>query len=902
MATCLLHRFARTAAAIAPLLLAAFAPAQTGSFVNWESPHVHPLDITPDGSRLMAVNTADNRLEIFSIGADGTLTPLHSVPVGLDPVSVRARTNGEAWVANLISDSVSIVDIASGRVTRTITVGDEPADIVFAGTPQRAFVSLSQLNRLLVLDPNNPSATGVSVAIQGEDPRALAVSPDGATVYALIFESGNHTTCVPRAAVTAVTGPYGGQNPPPNSGNQFDPPRTPGQPTPPRVAHIVRKNSAGQWTDDNNRNWTGFISWDVHGHDVAIVNASTLAVTYANDIMTTPAGIAVRSDGRVAIVGSEARNEIRFEPNLNGIFIRSHIGSFAPSSPQTIQIADLNPHLTYASPSTSIVMRDQSIGDPRALVFAPTSGQVYACGIGSNIVVASDLNGVRLGLVTVGDGPSGLVLNPTGSRLFVLNRFGGSISVVNTATMSEVQRRTFFDPTPAAILVGRPFMFDTHATSGLGQASCASCHIDTRTDHLAWDLGNPAGAMIDFQGDNCQEPGACVDWHPLRGPAITQTMQGIIGNEPFHWRGEKTGIEDFNAAYTDLQGADAQLSATEMAALKTYIATIIFPPNPNRNLDGSLRTSLTTSTGTGNPSNGQTLWNTMIVLPNGPGGAQRCVDCHPGSDGTSLNLGIPLGPVQQNRKMPQMRNIHEKTGADDSSLVANRGFGFNMDSEFSTFADLFAVGFQFSQGGAGAAQRRDLEAFMLSFATDTHAGVGAQAYAANGGAGQDETTRISQFLSIAAAQPTQVALVVRGVQGGIQRGYALQGGIFQSDRVAQTVTPNALLAAAAAGNELTYMLVPAGMATRVALDRDGDGAFDRDEIDAGTDPADASSFPGACPADLAPLAGDGIVDGIDLSYLFSQWGVSGDADLNHNGIVDGSDLSILFSAWGPCNP
>ena len=51
------------------LFVLAAAPAATGqspaSFVNWESPHVHPLDLTPDGTRLLAVNTADARLEVF---------------------------------------------------------------------------------------------------------------------------------------------------------------------------------------------------------------------------------------------------------------------------------------------------------------------------------------------------------------------------------------------------------------------------------------------------------------------------------------------------------------------------------------------------------------------------------------------------------------------------------------------------------------------------------------------------------------------------------------------------------------------------------------------------------------------------------------------------------------------
>ncbi|MFN0008984.1 MAG: hypothetical protein ACKVXR_13865, partial [Planctomycetota bacterium] len=83
-----------------------------GAFVNWETPHVYPLDRTPDGSRLLAVNTADARLEVFD-ASGAVLTPLFSVPVGLDPVSVRARTNDEAWVVNHVSDSVSIVRLST---------------------------------------------------------------------------------------------------------------------------------------------------------------------------------------------------------------------------------------------------------------------------------------------------------------------------------------------------------------------------------------------------------------------------------------------------------------------------------------------------------------------------------------------------------------------------------------------------------------------------------------------------------------------------------------------------------------------------------------------------------------------------------------------------------------------
>ena len=127
-------------------------PAAAQSFVNFETPHVHPMDMTPDGTTLLLVNTADNRLEVFDVSGAAVLH-VDSIPVGLDPVSVRARSDTEAWVANQLSDSVSVVDLPTGRVRATLDTDDEPADVVFAGTTERAFVSFSQANTVMVFDP-----------------------------------------------------------------------------------------------------------------------------------------------------------------------------------------------------------------------------------------------------------------------------------------------------------------------------------------------------------------------------------------------------------------------------------------------------------------------------------------------------------------------------------------------------------------------------------------------------------------------------------------------------------------------------------------------------------------------------------------------------------------------------
>src|SRR5439155_178346 len=123
--------------------------------------------ISPAGDRLFAVNTPDNRLAIYTITAGG-LTLAAEVPVGLEPVAVAARTNlagrTEAWVVNHLSDSVSIVevdptDVTRSRVVRTLLVGDEPRDLVFAGSAHsRAFITCAHRGQNRPGDPQLTTA------------------------------------------------------------------------------------------------------------------------------------------------------------------------------------------------------------------------------------------------------------------------------------------------------------------------------------------------------------------------------------------------------------------------------------------------------------------------------------------------------------------------------------------------------------------------------------------------------------------------------------------------------------------------------------------------------------------------------------------------------------------------
>lgn len=893
------------------------------SFVNWENGHVHPLDMTPDGTRLLAVNTADDRLEVFdTTGAQ--IVRLFSVPVGLDPVSVRARTNDEVWVVNHISDSVSIVKLSAQNVVDTIKTDDEPADVVFAGTPQRAFVSCSQANKVQVFDPVNTQGAPSSIAIVGEDPRALAVSTDGTKVYAAIFESGNSSTILgggstiangfPKNVVSDPTGPYGGQNPPPNSGAAFNPPINGALPTPPAVGLIVKKNASNQWMDDNVHNWTSLVSgadaaksnrpvnWDLYDNDIAIIDTATLGVTYTKHLMNICMGIAVNpANGQVTVIGTEATNEVRFEPVVKGKFLRVEMARTNAAGSTTLGIVDLNPHLTYATATVAQTERDKSLGDPRGIAWNSAGTKAYVTGMGSNNVIVVDASGVRAGLaetIPVGEGPTGVVVDGAHGRVYVLEKFAARVSTIAIATETVVSSASFFDPSPATIKVGRKHLYDTHKNSGLGQIACGSCHVDSRTDALAWDLGDPTGTMGPVAGNNLAAnipglAGGFADFHPMKGPMTTQTLQDIIGKEPLHWRGDRKGLEDFNPAFQGLQGDDVQLTPAEMAEFENFLATITYPPNPNRNFDNTLPTNLALpgqlTSGrfgpagqplpNGNAQTGLSDYRTVGL----DGGQIRCVTCHtlPTGAGTDYTLQgavfvpIPTGPNGEHHlalvsqdgstnvsiKIPQLRNAYEKVGFETNTLTNTRGFGFLHDGSVDSIARFLSEPvFTFTSDQ----QIANMVAFMMAFAgsdlpagstspaaqappgplsKDTHAAVGRQ-LTLHAAPTASENTLLTSMTTIANAN--KVGLVVKGVRAGLVRGATyLGGGSWQSDRAIETLTTAQLTGGAGVSSEITITVVPKGTEVRIGIDRDLDNWLDRDEIDLGSDPADPTSFPGA---------------------------------------------------------
>ena len=132
------------------------APGAARAFTTFETGQVRPLALSPDGTRLFAVNTPDDRLEIFTVSG-GRPHP-HRLRPGRPRAGRRRRALEHArsgWSTTSPTPSASSTSATTPpRVTRTLLVGDEPRDIVFAGPGgNRAFITTAHRGQNCPGDP-----------------------------------------------------------------------------------------------------------------------------------------------------------------------------------------------------------------------------------------------------------------------------------------------------------------------------------------------------------------------------------------------------------------------------------------------------------------------------------------------------------------------------------------------------------------------------------------------------------------------------------------------------------------------------------------------------------------------------------------------------------------------------
>lgn len=147
---------------------------------------------------LVAVPSAAHALSVRA-----ELTPTGSIPVGRFPLEIALSSDGtQAYVGNVSDGTVSVIDVASRTVTRTITGMGQPWRLAVAddGT---VYAAQEQEPAVTVAAPGSDAA-GRSLTLPGES-GAIGVSPDGDTLWVGLPDLDSVIAIDPVAGTTKAT-------------------------------------------------------------------------------------------------------------------------------------------------------------------------------------------------------------------------------------------------------------------------------------------------------------------------------------------------------------------------------------------------------------------------------------------------------------------------------------------------------------------------------------------------------------------------------------------------------------------------------------------------------------------------------------------------------------------------
>ena len=488
------------------------APPATIGHPAFMSPHASPIALS--GGRVYVTNTPADTIDVIDAK---TYQIVVRINVGVNPVGIAVRPDGkEVWVANHISDSVSVIDIDPAsttcfQVTATIqdfdpatkaTRFDEPVGVAFA-TNEKAYVSLSSENQIAVVDVATRQIQK-RLDIAAQDPRAMVVR-DG-RLYILPFESNNQTQ-LSGGAKDKIDG------------------------------NLVTFDAWNHSIANNNVLSLGHVI-DIVKHpkvpdrDLYVFDTQTdTLIKTVNTLGTLLYGLTVDSKGRVFIAQTDARNEINGRAGtkkhglaeldnrafLNRITSVSFQGDVA-EPPRFIDLEPLPPN--HPEPG-------MALATPFAIQISDDDSTLVASASGSDKLFTIDATtGAVLGRVDIGAVPEGIALESSASgkpaRAWVLNAAANTVSLVDLsdpASPKVAATVTLEDPTHPAVKRGR-IAFSTASASTTGTFSCASCHPDGHTDQLLWVLKTP----IVTGGDQIM-------------PRSTMPVRGLRDTAPFHWDG-----------------------------------------------------------------------------------------------------------------------------------------------------------------------------------------------------------------------------------------------------------------------------------------------------------------------------------------------------------------------------
>jgi len=478
------------------------------------------------------------------------------------------------WTVNPDNDSIAVIDANSLIRTVETAVARNPRTI--ARAPDGSFWVACEDGAAIQILNTSGVVSGTIALPPGSEPYGVAFAPNGSAAYVTLQATGRLIRINP--TTRAISGDL-------DVG-----------PMPRGIA--ISGDSARILV-------TRFISSDTQG-EVREVSASSFTV--------------VRTFSLTRDVGPDSTTTGRGVPNYLSSVAISPDGRSAwlPSKKDNIQrgtLRDGNP-LTFETTVRTIASKiDLQTNQERlaeridlndsdmafATAFSPLGDLAFVAVQGTNLVDVRDVySGTSLQGLPTGLAPQGLALNTDGSRLFVQNFLGRSVSVFNITgaasgaafsgdLIATVSTRAT-ERLAANVLRGKQIFYNAtdRRMNRDGYLSCASCHLDGGHDGRTWDFND--------RGEG------------LRNTTTLLGRSGT-GHGRVHWSANFDEIQDFEH---DMRGAfggagfltDAQFNTgtrntslgdrksglnADLDALAAYVSSLsTVGRSPHRSANGAL--------------------------------------------------------------------------------------------------------------------------------------------------------------------------------------------------------------------------------------------------------------------------------------------------------------------------
>jgi len=431
-----------------------------------------PIAIAPDGATLVVANPDSNTVTLVDT-ATGTVQA--ELAVGVDPRSVAVAPDGQwAYVACQGSDGLAVVDLVAEAVVAMVTVGDRPAGV--AVSPDGRFIAVAELGDDQVRLVDSTTLATLALLPAGNRPHGLAFTPDGQRLLVTHLLSGE-------VSVLLI------------------------QPYRSHLPLILRGAGA-------------------RSPNARLLAPRAADLTSAVSRLTIPTWPNVAPAPAVIVNASGARAYLP-QTMANGLGYNT---GFDTTVFPKVSVLNLETNSHQTSEHISLPETDRPVGLPWDAALARNDTELWVVHSASNDVsvinISNPTHPTRVANIPVGDNPRGIVLSPDGSRAYVHNTLAGTVSVVdaNSYTVTEVITVTTM-PLPPALLHGKRLFFSS-ARPDLAQArwiSCNTCHVEGEHDGRTW--------LLQYLGDV----------PPGEEPVITRNTSGLLGmieTYPLRWSAE----------------------------------------------------------------------------------------------------------------------------------------------------------------------------------------------------------------------------------------------------------------------------------------------------------------------------------------------------------------------------